>query len=83
MNQVYFVTTHIIKHGKTFSHNADTLHSIQNNKKWFTQTMQCGMFCQRIDDFDKFNKVTFLNFGLDRLGFSKAFFLPAPPPKLA
>jgi hypothetical protein len=41
------------------------------------------MFCQPIDDFDKLNKLTFLNFELDRLGFSKAFLLSMPPPKLA
>jgi hypothetical protein len=47
---------------------------------------QCNvefMSCQPIDDFDKFNKFTFLNFELDRLGFSKAFLLSVPPPKLA
>jgi hypothetical protein len=41
------------------------------------------MSCQPIDDFDKFNKLTFLNFELDSFGFSKAFLLFAPPPKLA
>jgi hypothetical protein len=47
---------------------------------------QCNvvfMSCQPINDFDKFNKLTFLNFELDRLGFSKAFLLSIPPPKLA
>jgi hypothetical protein len=37
---------------------------------------QCNvefMSCQLVNDFDKLNKLTFLNFELDRLGFSKAF----------